>query len=158
MILPSVRAQGPAVAEDHRLAGAPIFEIKLRSVLSGNGVHWMFGLRVSWRLLLRFGLCAPRTIGRLAAATAPLPCIKNLHLDIANSFLVFIFRNVCFVFDFRFRRFVSRFRLFFKPFVRHSASRGRTQATSVGPNLETNLYSAVVANAVHLVFFSCLFG
>src|SRR5262249_52127108 len=39
LVLPGVRGQWPTVAEDDRLAGAPVFEVDSGAVLRGDRVH-----------------------------------------------------------------------------------------------------------------------
>src|SRR5882672_2143998 len=46
LVFKSVRAEGPAMAEDDGLSRAPVFEVDLRSVFGGDRVHVVFSFLV----------------------------------------------------------------------------------------------------------------
>jgi hypothetical protein len=46
LIFEGVRGERPAVAEDHRLPGAPVLVVNLRSVFSSDRVHTIFSLAI----------------------------------------------------------------------------------------------------------------
>jgi hypothetical protein len=86
LVFKRIRAERPAMAEDHRLSGTPVFVVDLRAVFGRERTHGAFSF--GWVGVEAFAcseLAATVAAGRLAAAAIPALPIRNRRRDAEGS-------------------------------------------------------------------------